>query len=631
VFELKYVPLEEFNRALNGAQDPVLRAELFAALCRINVLYMIAKAGSGRLDGSLSGLDMMAALHLHIHSQNSGQPDLFLSSKGHNAPALYAALLGLGRLDFKLLHRLGRLGGLPGHPDINTPGCLGNTGPLGLGLSKAKGMALARRESGEKGRLYVMLGDGELQTGQVWESLRGLVKHSLHEICILVDLNQVQDSGLASGGSGTGVLVAKFEAFGLEVERVDGHDMAALLELFSRQYPLSNRPRVVIANTIKGKGISFLEKSGLESPDEPYRLGLGAPSPEAYEEGLAELFAHANALLARAGLIGLGLESMPLHQINDPRMSEDLIEAYGQALLKQALNIPELVFLNSGSLWAGGLEAVKRKFPARVIECGMAQQDMVSSAGGLALKGRLPLCHGQAAHLASGASQQIYNNATEHTRVVYSACQAGLLPGAAGHSQQAVRDIAVLSGIPGLVMFQPANQVELHLGLDYCLKELRGSVYFRLSGAPQVAGCQLPDGYRPRLGRGVELKPGSDAVIISHGPVMLGQALAAARRLEQQAGLMVRVVGLPWLNRVDSNWLLQAVAGCKRVFTLDDHYVEGGQGQMIAARLAASGKPVPPVSLFGVDQVPACGRDDEVLAFHRLDSNSLAQRMAGEL
>ncbi|MEJ7787418.1 MAG: 1-deoxy-D-xylulose-5-phosphate synthase N-terminal domain-containing protein, partial [Solirubrobacteraceae bacterium] len=168
VDELLFVGLSELEAIRDLAAEPVARAAAFADACRLNTLSMIAEAGSGHIGTSFSCMDMLAWLHLEVLDEN----DRYFSSKGHDAPALYATLIGLGRLDFDLVHKLRRLGGLPGHPDVRTtPQVLTNTGSLGMGVSKAKGFVLADRAAGRCGRVFVMTGDGELQEGQFWESL----------------------------------------------------------------------------------------------------------------------------------------------------------------------------------------------------------------------------------------------------------------------------------------------------------------------------------------------------------------------------------------------------------------------------------------------------------------------------
>src|SRR5262249_57072516 len=170
---------------------------------------------------------------------NSGEPgsDTYFSSKGHDAPALYSLLIALGKLDFDLLHRLRRFGGLPGHPDVESPFIATNTGSLGMGISKAYGMARARRWVGRGGRIVLMTGDGELQEGQIWESLQPAANEKLAEIIAVVDHNKLQSDSALSAVSDLGPIEDKFRAFGGEVRRADGHDFAAIRDAFA---PLSN-------------------------------------------------------------------------------------------------------------------------------------------------------------------------------------------------------------------------------------------------------------------------------------------------------------------------------------------------------------------------------------------------------
>ena len=166
---LRYVDYPELERIRSLDLEPVERAAAFADACRINILYEIAYAGSGHLGTSFSCMDILSWLHLEV----LGEGDRYFSSKGHDAPALYAVLIGLGRIPFEKLHGLRRLGGLPGHPDVlTTPQVVTNTGSLGMGISKARGFVLADRLAGRKGRVFVLTGDGELQEGQFWESLQ---------------------------------------------------------------------------------------------------------------------------------------------------------------------------------------------------------------------------------------------------------------------------------------------------------------------------------------------------------------------------------------------------------------------------------------------------------------------------
>src|SRR5688572_1393230 len=193
--ELVHVPVGEFRRVVDVKAPAVARAQAFAALARINTLYMIAGAWSGHIGTSFSSLEIMSWLFLNeIRDLDKGPDacDIFFSSKGHDAPGLYSVLIGLGLLPAEQVHQLRRLHGLPGHPHVETPFVQANTGSLGMGVSKAKGIVLANRQLGRERRVFVLTGDGELQEGQFWESLGGAANHGLHEIVAIVDHNKIQ-------------------------------------------------------------------------------------------------------------------------------------------------------------------------------------------------------------------------------------------------------------------------------------------------------------------------------------------------------------------------------------------------------------------------------------------------------
>lgn len=168
---LYWVGLSELRRLRALDAPRVVRARLLADACRINALYMIARAGSGHIGSSFSSLDIVTWLQPEELTPSHDVERLYFSSKGHDAPGLYAALIALERLPFDTIHRLRQLGGLPGHPDVGTPGMVTNTGSLGMGISKAKGLVLDSRLQNRASRVFVMTGDGELQEGQIWESL----------------------------------------------------------------------------------------------------------------------------------------------------------------------------------------------------------------------------------------------------------------------------------------------------------------------------------------------------------------------------------------------------------------------------------------------------------------------------
>src|SRR5262249_8084357 len=344
----------------------------------------------------------------------------YFSSKGHDAPALYALLIALERLDFDLIHRLRRLGGLPGHPDVETPFIATNTGSLGMGISKAYGMARAGRyaaPSGRRGRIVVMTGDGELQEGQIWGAPQPGANERLGEITVIVDHNKYQSDSTVAAVSDLGSIEDKFRAFGWVVRRVDGHDFRALQRVFAELGEVGDRPKAVIADTIKGRGVSFME--GVASGDATYHFHAGAPSLSDYTAAAAGLVARINDRLRARGLDAVACVDMPLPVRVSPANPEKLVPAYGAELLRMVRERQEIVVLDADLLSDCGIEAFKAELPERFIECGIAEQHMVSAAGGLALKGVLPVVHSFACFLSTRANEQIYNNATERTQIVY--------------------------------------------------------------------------------------------------------------------------------------------------------------------------------------------------------------------
>ncbi len=627
--ELVYVPAGELARVRSLPLAAPERAALFATLCRLNALYMIARAGSGHIGSSFSSVDIVAWLYLEelrVAGDSADRPgDVFFSSKGHDAPAFYAVLIGLGLLDPALLHGLRRLGGLPGHPDVGTPGVAANTGSLGMGISKAKGMVRADRLAGRDRRIFVMTGDGELQEGQIWESLASAAAGRMGEITVIVDHNKIQSDTWVASVSDLGDLPRKFEAFGWHAARCDGHSATALAATLAALRRITDRPKVVIADTVKGKGVSFMESTACGPAEKFYRFHSGAPEDSAYERGVAELLASANAGLARVGAPPLALGTAPRPDRVVPAAPERLVGAYSRALLAHAERDTRIVALDADLVLDTGLIPFAERFPNRFVECGIAEQDMVSQAGGLALAGLLPVVHSFACFLSTRPNEQIYNNATERRKIVYVGSLAGLLPGGPGHSHQSVRDISALAAVPGLEMIQPASEDEVARAVAYCLEGTQASCYLRLVSIPCRVPYRLPAAYRLARGRGVALTDGDDAVLFGYGPVMLAQAHEAAGLLRERHGFGLRVVNLPWLNLVDDEWLSAEVDGRRDLFTLDDHYLAGGQGEMIAARVAELGRaPGARVRRFGVREIPACGQNDEVLRAHRLDAESLA-------
>jgi transketolase len=624
--ELSFVPLEVL-RQVRKESDPIARASLLADLCRLNTLSMIMSAGSGHIGSSFSAMDVLVWLwtdYLVDANSHAVRSDIYFSSKGHDAPALYALLIALEKLDFDLVHKLRRFDGLPGHPDVATPFIATNTGSLGMGISKAYGMARAKRFAGRPGRIVVMTGDGELQEGQIWESLQPCANEKLGEIVVVVDHNKLQSDSLVSAVSDLGEIEDKFRSFGWEVARADGHDLRAVKDIFAKFDAVVDKPKVLIADTIKGKGVSFME--GLACGDQTYHFHAGAPSLENYLAAVDEIAARVNSAMSRLNQPPLALTHAPLPTRVAPSAPERLVVAYGDELLQMARARKDIVVLDGDLLSDCGIEAFKAELPERFIECGIAEQHMVSAAGGMALEGLLPVVHSFACFLSTRANEHIYNNATERRKIIYTATLAGAIPGGPGHSHQSVRDISAVGSVPGLIAIEPCSEREARLAIRWAVESNDASTYLRFVNVPLDLPYSLPTGYALEVGKGVMLRRGEqrgeEIALVGYGPVLLSNAWRAADDLAAD-GVRAAVINLPWLNRIDDAWIRDVLGRFSVVVTLDNHYRSLGQGVMVAAALARTGVRAHVRSL-GLDDVPACGTNAEVLAHHGLDAASIA-------
>jgi transketolase len=628
--KLIYIPYKEFSRIRNSDLSKLQKLKLLSSLCRINVLYMVANAGSGHLGSSFSSMDIMSFLlsEIELEKEKKGSSPVFFSSKGHDAPALYSVLIGLGNLDFSLIHKLRRLNGLPGHPDIQTSGIVTNTGSLGMGISKAKGMIFSNRLRKIRKNYYVLTGDGELQEGQFWESMISATNFEMGELTVIVDHNKLQSDNFISKVSDLGDLEAKFNSFGWKVFRIDGNDMEEISNVIEIGKNILNKPKIIIADTIKGKGVSFMEHNSLDSDVEYYKFHSGAPNEENYRKAVVELLDLANKQFEIFGLGNLVYEENDRTIIPSSIVveQEKLVQAYSKALIVEAENNPKIVALDADLILDTGLIPFKEKFPDRFIECGIAEQDMVSIAGGMALNGHLPIVHSFSCFLSSRPNEQLYNNSTERTKIIYVGSLAGLLPAGPGHSHQAVRDISSVSSCPDLIMFEPCCEEETKEIVKWAINDSLTSVYIRLVSIP-VAVPFYWSKTNFAFGVGSFIKKGTDLLIISYGPLFLKHAFEVAEILGTEKGISVAVLNHPWLNHFDVDFLTKITNEYNLIFTIDNHYYEGSLGQKINSVLT-NRNCNSIIKNFYIEEIPVSGQPEEVLEFHKLDTLSLANKIS---
>ena len=620
--ELTLIPRAELERARYDLA-------LLADMCRANALVAVKRAGSGHLGSSFSAMDVV--VHLFYAELNTAQlgfehpdRDVYFSSKGHDVPGLYAVLHALGVLPAERLLQLRRLGGLDGHPDIGVPGIEANSGSLGMGISKGRGMAWAKRFLGRGGRVVVMTGDGELQEGQNFEGLQAAAAQALGNLWVIVDRNELQSDKPTDEILALGDLEAKLHAFGWHVATCHGHDHDDLARAFAELRAAGDVPKVLVANTIKGKGVSFMEHPhALAEGGGTYRWHAGAPDDESFARAHGELLERIRARLPDVQLVRVDdVEERSVGEPESgiavrPRVTEEYVAAaYGEALLELAESHPELVVLDADLASDCRIRPFELAHPDRFHESGIAEQDMVSAAAGMARQGLLPVVNSFAAFLAARANEQIYNQASERTKVVYALHYAGLIPAGPGKSHQSMRDVSLLGALPNMTVVQPANSAETKALLRWAVEDGAENVAMRLSIGPSPRRLDVPgvaEGY------GAVLHEGTEALLFAYGPVMLHEALTAAELLPGR----LQVVNMPWLNRVDPHWLVETVEPFSDLFVLEDHAPVGALGDAVRRHLDGR-----TVTVFGVEGWPACGTPLEALRYHGLDGSSIADRIA---
>ena len=407
---LYFVPKQELDKIKD-------QAVMLDAL-RLNVLYMVQQAGSGHLGGSLSSLTVMVPLFF----DEMWSEDIFITSKGHDAPALYACLQAKGTIPFETIHTLRRPGGLPGHPTVEVPGIMFNTGSLGMGISKANGLALADRMNGIERKIHVLVGDGECEEGQFYESI-----------------NRLQEN----------VIV-----------HIDSNKLALAHETFPINVSESCKD-IRVHETVKGSGISFMENRN--------EYHAGALNSMEYGQAIAELC----SLLDQAGIKYESREKQPYER---PCESFTFAKAYPSILAVIGKNKRVLV-MDADLEPDCGLSTFKSLYPDRFIQCGITEQDMVSSATGLSAGGFIPIVHSFAALICRRANEQIYNACLEGRHIVFVGAMAGMLPTGPGTSHECLHDVELMKTMPGMTVLVPGDVDQLDAAMKWAVMETTGPVY----------------------------------------------------------------------------------------------------------------------------------------------------------
>ena len=639
----------EFSRVWEMDVPDSLRLRIIAEMCRLNTIAAVKRAGSGHLGSSFSSMDLLVWLYFKILRGNVGEmsdpnSDVFFSSKGHDVPAQYSVLAARGLLSTEKLLMLRRLGGLDGHPDVRIPGIMANTGSLGMGISKGCGVAWSMKNRRGAGNAIVLVGDGEFQEGQNYEALQWASHNRQGNLFVIMDHNKLQTDKFVSDIVDLGDFAEKIRQFGWAVERCDGHSFDDMNLAFIRLSSRGNIPKFLIADTIKGAGVKFMEHPEVMRQGEAaYRWHSGAPDDSSFLRAVGDLTERIQRLWA-AELKG----AVPQRQVtveNEIRpdvassgsdgmqsVREFVIDGFESAVLECAKKSSDFVVLDADLSGDCRIRKFENQFPDQFIECGIAEQHMVSMAGALARQGKLPIVNSFSSFLVSRANEQIYNNSCERSKVIYACHFSGFIPAGPGKSHQSIRDISLLAAMPYMTVVQPASAAEAGVLLNYLVENENGPCAIRMNIGPSPKAIMLPEKYVVQKGRGHVLQGGQSIFLMSYGPVMLNESLVAAEMIRSSGIGSPCVINMPWLSHIDTQWLTDVLGETEILYVIEDHCVRGGLGDRIARVIGENRDTIKcRLKIVGIEDSPECGTPQEVLKFHGMDGRSLAERILSDI
>jgi transketolase len=593
-----------------------------ATRLRIDSVRSTTEAGTGHPSTCCSAAEIVAALFFAEMRYDARDPqnpdnDRFVLSKGHAAPILYAAWAEAGFLQRDDLLNLRKLeSDLEGHPTPRLPFVDVATGSLGQGLCAGVGIALNARRIRSDYRTYVLLGDGESAEGSVWEAADVAGFYTLDSLCGITDVNAFGQSGPTQWQHDMEALAGRWRGFGWHVIVVDGHDLPAILDALDKARQTKGRPTMILAKTLKGKGVSLMEGKGgwhgkalkkgeeLEQALAELQSQLVSENGPAQRterpkaaDGAAPKAAHRTA--PKAGTVGPSA-----YKLGDSVATR---EAYGAALARLAGTDDRIVALDADVKNSTFSEKFEQQHPDRFYQNFIAEQVMIGASMGLASRGAIPFPSTFAAFLTR-AYDFIRMAAISNLNVKMAGSHAGVSIGEDGPSQMALEDLAMMRAEPNIAVLYPCDGVSTEKLVERMAYH-PGPAYMRTS-RPKTPVIYGPDEEFTVGGLKVVRESRDDAATVVGGGVTVFEALKAYDELKKQ-GISIRVVDLYSLQPIDASTLVRCARETKgRMITVEDHYAGGGIGDAVASAIASEGFTV---RRLAVGTIPRSGAPDELL------------------
>ena len=603
-------------------------------------LISLACAGSGHAGGTLSIMDIAAALYLKVARHDPKNPswpdrDRIIWSTGHKAPALYISLGMAGYFPVEDVARLRKLySPYQGHPHwLKLEGVEASTGSLGQGLSISNGIALAGKLDKRDYHVFCLMGDGEQQEGQIWEAVMEAGHYKLDNLTGILDKNRLQIDGWVKDVMDIDPVVEKYKAFNWNVIEVDGHNMPAILKAFDDAMATKGMPTLIVAHTIKGKGVSFMENvAGWHGK---------SPSVEEMEKGLKELGIYDEMPVKEMFQIANDYQKVATKRLDAkmPKFSRDYFwnkgdrmkvemsptrKGFGKALCDTGAD-ERMVCLGGDISDSITISDFYKGCPGRenrFLSMGIAEQSATGVCAGLAKEGKLPV-FGTYGVFASGRNLDQLRTTVCYGEfnVFIAGAHGGVSVGPDGATHQALEELFQMCGLPNMTVIVPCDYIETKRASEYALFDLEGPKYLRFAreATPMVTTFQTPwkfgeanvIRYRGEKDKFIDAfeqvlsskyrNENEDLSIIACGP-SVPEAMRAAYILKEEFGLETRIVNLHTIKPLDKKSIIKAALETPVVITAEEHQV-GGFGNWISATMTQAkelfGKPVI-VGMIGV-------------------------------
>ena len=605
------------------------KMEEAAKLLRYYSLLMTSKAGSGHPTSCLSAADLMAVLftggffRYDINNPRNVNNDRLIFSKGHASALFYALWKIAGGISEKELMSYREFGSpLEGHPTPDFKFADAATGSLGQGLSIAAGFALNAKMGKLDYKTLVLLGDSEMAEGSNWEAMGFASYYKLKNLIGIIDVNRLGQRGETMFGWDTNAYEEKAKAFGWETILIDGHDFGEISKAYSKA-DYVKKPLMIIAKTIKGKGVSFLE-------NQEGRHGKALKEDE-LKKALLEIGEVSESLL-----ISLPKPQSPkpqplrLSKLQPLRLKESLQykkgdmvgirNAYGNALVRIFSKFENMIVLDAEISNSTYSEIFKKEYPESFIECFIAEQNMVGVSLGLSVMGKLAFVSTYGAFFTR-TFDQIRMASYSNANIKFVGSHGGVSVGEDGPSQMGLEDISMFRSVFGSTVLYPSDAVSADKLFEQAAKH-KGIVYIRTTRMETPVIYSSNEEF-PIGGCKILKQSDEDQVTIVAAGITLHEALKAYDELLKK-GIKVRIIDLYSIKPIDEKTLKKAAKETKFILAVEDHYEAGGIGEAVKSCLSESKMPVR--SLF-VSKKPKSGKPEELLDFEEISSGAIVAKV----